>query len=51
MSYIQRRTGREVETVDQFDNRREARRMCYEYQLSDPSAHYYVSSRPCKDWR
>lgn len=51
MFYIQRRDGRYLETVDEFDTRSEARRMAGEYQLSDPYAHYYVSRRACKDWR
>lgn len=48
--YIQRKVGRDVETVDEFETRKEARAMRDEYQLADRSAIYYVSSRPCKDW-
>lgn len=48
--YIQRKSGREVETVDQFDTRKEARAMAREYALSDPSANYYTSQRACKHW-
>lgn len=53
MTYIQRiergRSGTR-ETVDEFKTRREAREMLMEYRAADPSAHYYLSSRPCRDW-
>jgi len=39
-----------LETVDQFETRKEAREMLREYQLSDPYATYYLSQRPCKEW-
>ena len=48
--YIQRKDGRDLETVDEFNDRKEARAMLAEYRLSDPSAHYYVSTRACKAW-
>lgn len=53
--YIQRKQGREVETVDEFpvDTKAERaylREMLREYQMSDPSASYYISRRPCKGW-
>lgn len=48
--YIQRRDGRRLETVDEFNSRRTANKMCREYNLADPSARYYVSTRACKDW-
>lgn len=51
MKYIQRKENRQLETVDQFESRKEAREMLKEYRLSDPSASYYISSRPCKDWK
>jgi hypothetical protein len=51
MYYIQRKDGRNLETVDQFTTRKEAREMVKEYQLSDPSAHYYLSTRACKNWK
>ena len=50
MTYIQRKDSRYLETVDQFETRKEARAMLAEYRLSDPSAHFYLSRRPCKDW-
>ena len=52
MTYIQRKDNytRDLETVDQFETYKEAREMVAEYRLSDPSAHYYLSQRACKDW-
>lgn len=49
-TYIQRKDGRQLETVDEFTTRKEARAMLIEYRMADPYAHYYLSSRPCKDW-
>ena len=48
MIYIQRKSGRDLETVDQFETRGEARKMLNEYRISDNSAYYYLSSRACK---
>ncbi len=50
MTYIQRNGQGYRETVDEFEDFREARDMVAEYRLSDPSAVYYLSSRACKDW-
>ena len=50
MSYIQRRGNGYLETVDQFDTLKEARLMLAEYRLADPTAYFYISSRPCKGW-
>jgi hypothetical protein len=49
-TYIQRKDSDQLETVDEFDTRKEARAMLAEYRLSDPFASYYLSSRPCKGW-
>ena len=49
--YIQRRGDGYLETVDEFDTRKEADAMLSEYQLSDPSASYYISSRACGNWK
>lgn len=49
-TYIQRKDSQYLETVDEFETRKEAREMLKEYILSDPYAHYYLSSRPCKAW-
>lgn len=51
MVYIQRKDSNYLETVDEFETYREAFKMIREYRLSDPSADYYLSKRPCKTWR
>ena len=48
--FIQRRDGRNLETVDEFADRKEARAMLAEYRMADPSAGHYISTRPCRDW-
>ena len=50
--YIQRKDldGLELETVDEFETKKEAREMLYEYQLSDSYGNYYISTRPCNNW-
>ena len=48
--YIQRRGDGQLETVDQFDTRKEARENLKEYQMADPTATHYISTRPCRDW-
>lgn len=50
MRYIQRSGDGYLETVDQFETMQEAVAMLKEYRLSDPTAYYYISQRPCKDW-
>ena len=50
MFYIQRKDGRYLETVDEFETRKESRAMLSEYRLSDCSAWFYISTRACKDW-
>lgn len=51
--YINRRDheSRQLETVDEFDSRKEARAMLTEYQISDHGAEYYISTRCTRDWR
>ena len=51
MKYIQRKDKNGLETVDEFETRQEAKAMLSEYRMSDPYAHYYISNRPCKDWK
>jgi hypothetical protein len=51
MTYIQRKDGRDLETVDEFESYREALKMLAEYRMADPSAEYYLSRRPCNGWR
>lgn len=53
--YVQRIGQGQRETVDEYpadtrEQRKYAREMLGEYQLSDPSARYYLSRRPCKAW-
>jgi len=48
--YIQRRGDGQLETVDEFETRKEAREMLPEYQMSDPTAFHYISTRACKGW-
>ena len=50
MIYVQRKGDGYLETVDEFKGRKEAVAMVREYRFADPSAHYYLSSRPCKGW-
>ena len=50
MFYIQRKDARQLETVDEFTTRKEARAMLTEYSMCDPDAQYYISGRPCADW-
>ena len=49
--FIQRRGNGYLETVDEFPTWKEARAMLAEYLMCDPSAAFYISSRPCKNWR
>lgn len=51
MIYIQRKGDGYLETVDEFTSRKEARAMLAEYRMSDPTAHFYMSSRACKGWK
>ena len=51
MYYIQRRGDGYLETVDEFETLKEAKFMLAEYRMSDPTAEFYISRRPCKAWR
>jgi len=51
MIYILRRESRLLETVDECLTLKEARAMLIEYRISDPTATYYLSRRPCNEWR
>jgi len=51
MNYIQRKGQGQLETVDEFKAYKEARQMLTEYRLADHSAEYYISQRPCNNWR
>ncbi len=50
MVFIQRKDSNHLETVDEFDTRKEAKAMLKEYRLCDPAGHYYTSTRACKNW-
>ena len=50
-TYINIKTNNEVETIDEFDTRKEALKMLKEYRIA--SSFYsgaYLSQRPTKDW-
>jgi len=51
MNYIQLRSLCGLETVDEFETRKEARAMLAEYRTADQSGNYYISTRACKAWR
>lgn len=53
MIYINRKDDfGNLETVDEFNQgRKYAKEMLKEYRLSDATAYYYMSQRPCKDWQ
>ena len=51
MTYIQRRGNGHLETVDEFERLSEARKMLLEYRLCDREAIYYLSRRPCNNWK
>ena len=52
MIYINRKDDyKNFETVDEFEFRKEAIKMLKEYRLSDKSAYYYISQKPCRDWQ
>jgi len=48
--YIQRKDANQLETVDEFATRKEAKAMLAEYQLADRTAEHYISTRACSDW-
>jgi len=51
MKYIQRKDNYgNFETIDEFESHKEAKNMLKEYRLSDQSAYYYISQKPCRDW-
>lgn len=51
MIYVQRKGNGQLETVDEFETRKEALLMLTEYRIADSYAEYYLSSRPCNDWK
>ena len=52
MRYIQRKGyNGYLETVDEFESRKEAINMLWEYRRYDTSAFFYISQKPCRDWQ
>lgn len=51
MFYINFKHGGKVETVDEFNTKREAKEMVREYNLSDFTHSYYISTRCTKEWK
>lgn len=51
MTYINIKNSGVVETVDEFDTYKEAKKMVIEYRLSDTTNNYYLSQRCTNDWR
>ena len=51
MKYINTNHNGKVETVDEFETMKEAKLMLCEYNLSNRSNYYYISSRSTKEWR
>ena len=51
MTYIQFKSRFGLETIDQFDTRKEARKMLEEYRMAfGNESIVYLSSRACKDY-
>jgi len=52
MRYIQRKSyDGNLETVDEFESRKEAEKMLWEYRRYDTSAFLYISQKPCRNWQ
>lgn len=52
MFYIQKSDGRKLTTVDQADNAREANeKLSRNRQKPESGFHYFISRRPCKNWK
>jgi hypothetical protein len=50
--YIQRKDPYgNLETVDEFESRKEAVNNLKEYRIYDTSSFYYISQKPCRDWQ
>ena len=50
-TYINYRAYGEVETIDEFETRKEARAMLTEYQMAFTEGNLYLSQRPTKQWK
>ena len=51
MYYIQFKYKNQLETIDEFESRKEALAMLEEYRFGSHEGYYYLSTRSCKDWR
>lgn len=55
VTFVRRRDGSKLyrynETVDEVVSRREARYLVGEYRMADPAGAYWISTRPCANWR
>ena len=49
--YINQKQSGKVETIDQFDTRKEARKNLKEYQIAFNASNLYLSTRCTKDWK
>lgn len=49
--YINRKDGRDIETIDEFDTRKEAKKMLSEYLIAFHGGNLYISTRCTKEWR
>ena len=51
MFYINTENKQGKETIDEFPTKDEATVMCMEYSIADRQNRYYVSSKPCANWK
>ena len=52
MNYINMKAYGTIETVDEFETRKEAREMLTEYRMAyGGGVHLYLSQRATRDWR
>ena len=51
MDYINTKEYGYVETVDEFETIKEARKMLKEYRMASPGMNYYLSQRSTKTWK
>ena len=51
MRYINMKGSEGIETVDEFETYKEAKRMLVEYQTSDRYNEYYISRRSTREWK
>ena len=51
MVYINFKGSEGKETVDESGNRKEAEALLKDYQQSDKIGHYWISTKPCNNWK